>query len=133
MTNETYELSKIMSLMCRQNLSPSFVTRLGVLPPVKGGVSRPLPYKKCCAVVAAHLARLWAAAGRRLPASPSTGRWPLTAVAGRLPVGRSGDEIDRLAENLNAMLERIEALMAGLKEVSDLGPDGWGPMDGRKP
>lgn len=37
----------------------------------------------------------------------------------RLPVGRSGDEIDRLAENLNAMLERIEALMAGLKEVSD--------------
>lgn len=37
----------------------------------------------------------------------------------RLPVGRSGDEIDRLAGNLNAMLERIEALMAGLKEVSD--------------
>ncbi|MGO4713879.1 sensor histidine kinase [Bradyrhizobium sp. 2TAF24] len=37
----------------------------------------------------------------------------------RLPVGRSGDEIDRLAENLNAMLERIEMLMAGLKEVSD--------------
>ncbi len=40
-------------------------------------------------------------------------------LSGRLPVGRSGDEIDRLAENLNAMLERIEALMAGLKEVSD--------------
>jgi signal transduction histidine kinase len=40
-------------------------------------------------------------------------------LAERLPVGRSGDEIDRLAENLNAMLERIEALMAGLKEVSD--------------
>ena len=37
----------------------------------------------------------------------------------RLPVGRSGDELDRLAENLNGMLERIEALMAGLKEVSD--------------
>lgn len=37
----------------------------------------------------------------------------------RLPVGRSGDELDRLAENLNAMLERIETLMAGLKEVSD--------------
>ncbi|MBX9710025.1 MAG: HAMP domain-containing protein [Xanthobacteraceae bacterium] len=37
----------------------------------------------------------------------------------RVPVGRSGDELDRLAENLNAMLERIEALMAGLKEVSD--------------
>src|SRR6201985_238826 len=40
-------------------------------------------------------------------------------LCGRLPVGRSGDELDRLAENLNAMLERIEALMIGLKEVSD--------------
>ena len=40
-------------------------------------------------------------------------------LTGRLPVGRSGDELDRLAENLNTMLERIEALMSGLKEVSD--------------
>jgi signal transduction histidine kinase len=40
-------------------------------------------------------------------------------LSGRLPVGRSGDELDRLAENLNAMLERIETLMTGLKEVSD--------------
>ena len=40
-------------------------------------------------------------------------------LSGRLPVGRSGDELDRLAENLNVMLERIEALMTGLKEVSD--------------
>jgi len=40
-------------------------------------------------------------------------------LSGRLRVGRSGDELDRLAENLNAMLERIEALMVGLKEVSD--------------
>src|SRR5579871_3617331 len=40
-------------------------------------------------------------------------------LSGRLPVGRSGDELDRLALNLNAMLERIEALMVGLKEVSD--------------
>ena len=40
-------------------------------------------------------------------------------LSGRLPVGRSGDELDRLAENLNVMLERIEALMMGLKEVSD--------------
>jgi signal transduction histidine kinase len=40
-------------------------------------------------------------------------------LTGRLPVGRSGDELDRLAENLNVMLERIEALMTGLKEVSD--------------
>jgi len=40
-------------------------------------------------------------------------------LSGRLPVGGSGDEIDRLALNLNMMLERIEALMHGLKEVSD--------------
>jgi signal transduction histidine kinase len=40
-------------------------------------------------------------------------------LSDRLPVGRSGDELDRLAGNLNAMLERIEALMNGLKEVSD--------------
>jgi signal transduction histidine kinase len=40
-------------------------------------------------------------------------------LSGRLPVGTSGDELDRLALNLNAMLERIEALMRGLKEVSD--------------
>jgi signal transduction histidine kinase len=40
-------------------------------------------------------------------------------LAGRLPVAGTGDELDRLAENLNVMLERIEALMHGLKEVSD--------------
>src|SRR5256885_6452806 len=39
--------------------------------------------------------------------------------AGRLPIAGTGDELDRLATNLNAMLERIEALMHGLKEVSD--------------
>ena len=39
--------------------------------------------------------------------------------SGRLPIAGTGDELDRLAENLNAMLERIEALMRGLKEVSD--------------
>jgi len=37
----------------------------------------------------------------------------------RLPIAGTGDELDRLAEHLNAMLERIEALMRGLKEVSD--------------
>jgi hypothetical protein len=40
-------------------------------------------------------------------------------LGGRLPVAGTGDELDRLAENLNLMLERIEALMHGLKEVSD--------------
>lgn len=40
-------------------------------------------------------------------------------LSGRLAVHGSDDEFDRLALSLNAMLERIEALMAGLKEVSD--------------
>ena len=37
----------------------------------------------------------------------------------RLPVSGSGDELDRLAESLNDMLERISELMPGLREVSD--------------
>jgi hypothetical protein len=40
-------------------------------------------------------------------------------LTGRLPIAGTGDEFDRLAESLNAMLERIEALMHGLKDVSD--------------
>jgi signal transduction histidine kinase len=40
-------------------------------------------------------------------------------LSGRLPVAGTGDELDRLADNVNAMLDRIEALMGGLKEVSD--------------
>lgn len=37
----------------------------------------------------------------------------------RIPMAGSGDELDNLATGLNAMLERIEQLMSGLKEVSD--------------
>jgi signal transduction histidine kinase len=37
----------------------------------------------------------------------------------RIPVAGAGDELDGLAESLNAMLERIEQLMTGMKEVSD--------------
>jgi signal transduction histidine kinase len=40
-------------------------------------------------------------------------------LSGRLPIAGTNDELDRLAGNLNAMLDRIEALMRGLKEVSD--------------
>ncbi|MFW2390794.1 MAG: sensor histidine kinase [Methyloceanibacter sp.] len=40
-------------------------------------------------------------------------------LSGRLPISGSGDELDRLAQNLNLMLGRIEQLMAGLREVSD--------------
>src|SRR5208282_624635 len=40
-------------------------------------------------------------------------------LTGRLPVSGSGDELDRLAEGLNAMLKRIGLLMQGLREVTD--------------
>lgn len=39
-------------------------------------------------------------------------------MAGRMPVSGSGDELDRLALALNQMLDQIERLMAGMKEVS---------------
>lgn len=57
---------------------------------------------------------------RRVDAMTETTRTIMEGDLGeRLPVGGSGDEIDRLAVNLNQMLERIESLMHGLKEVSD--------------
>jgi len=56
----------------------------------------------------------------RIEAVTATSR---TIMAGnlseRIPVVGSGDEIDRLSDNLNAMLERIEHLMSGMREVSD--------------
>jgi signal transduction histidine kinase len=40
-------------------------------------------------------------------------------LSGRLEVTGTNDEFDRLAASVNAMLERIEFLLRGLKEVSD--------------
>lgn len=40
-------------------------------------------------------------------------------LGGRLAISGNGDELDRLALNLNAMLDRIGELMAGIQEVSD--------------
>ena len=37
----------------------------------------------------------------------------------RIPLNGSGDELDRLSENLNGMLARIEDLIGALREVSD--------------
>src|SRR5215831_14629881 len=37
----------------------------------------------------------------------------------RIPLNGSGDELDRLSENLNGMLSRIEELIGALREVSD--------------
>ena len=57
---------------------------------------------------------------RRVDAMTETTRSIMAGDLGeRLPIAGTGDELDRLAENLNAMLDRIEALMHGLKEVSD--------------
>lgn len=49
-------------------------------------------------------------AGRRIMAGD---------LSGRLPISGTGDEFDRLSENLNAMLGRIATLNEGLKQVSD--------------
>ncbi len=40
-------------------------------------------------------------------------------LSGRLPLSGAGDELDRLARNLNAMLDRIADLMEGIRQVSD--------------
>ena len=56
----------------------------------------------------------------RIDAVAETSR---TIMAGdlsrRMALSGSDDEFDRLASSLNAMLERIERLMRGMKEVSD--------------
>ena len=56
----------------------------------------------------------------RMDAVTATSRTIMVGdLSGRVPVDGSGDEFDRLSENLNAMLERIEQLMEGMREVSD--------------
>jgi signal transduction histidine kinase len=40
-------------------------------------------------------------------------------LEGRLPINGSNDELDRLAQNLNAMIARINDLMVGMRDVSD--------------
>ncbi len=56
---------------------------------------------------------------RRIDQITGTSR---TIMAGdlseRMPVSGTGDELDRLASNLNAMLDQIERLMAGMQEIS---------------
>lgn len=57
---------------------------------------------------------------RRVDAMNATAKTIMAGdLSGRLPVAGTGDELDRLAQNFNAMLERIVELMAGLREVSD--------------
>jgi signal transduction histidine kinase len=57
---------------------------------------------------------------KRVDAMTATTRTIMAGdLSGRLPSAGTGDELDRLADNLNVMLDRIGELMAGLKEVSD--------------
>ncbi len=57
---------------------------------------------------------------RRVDAMNASAKSIMTGdLARRLPLSGTGDELDRLAENLNAMIGRIAGLMVGLREVSD--------------
>jgi signal transduction histidine kinase len=58
---------------------------------------------------------------RRVDAMNATARAIMTTgdMSRRLPIAGTGDELDRLADNLNALIARIGTLMAGMKEVSD--------------
>jgi signal transduction histidine kinase len=63
-----------------------------------------------------------AARARSLPRIEEINRTPapsLTGMSKRVPASGGGDEMDQLAVNLNAMLDRIQALMESLKRVSD--------------
>ena len=65
----------------------------------------------------------WLAASRVLARVDAMTRTTRAIMAGdlddRLAVAGNGDELDRLATNLNQMLERIGELMRGMREVSD--------------
>ena len=57
---------------------------------------------------------------RRIDGIASTSRMIMSgSMSERVPVTKRNDEFDELAQNLNQMLDRIEQLMQGLKEVTD--------------
>jgi signal transduction histidine kinase len=57
---------------------------------------------------------------RRVDAASNTARAIMQGnLAERIPVTGRNDEFERLSKNLNAMLDRIQDLMTGLKDVSD--------------
>lgn len=57
---------------------------------------------------------------RRVDSITSTSRMIMSgSLSERVPVTRRNDEFDGLATSLNQMLDRIEQLMQGLKEVTD--------------
>ena len=57
---------------------------------------------------------------RRLaPVAHTAVRFAAGELTHRIPVTAEGDEFDRLARTLNAMLDRIVELMSGVRDVSD--------------
>ncbi|MFZ5537825.1 MAG: ATP-binding protein [Pseudomonadota bacterium] len=64
-----------------------------------------------------RLGRQWLA--RITAINAVAGRIAAGELGQRVPITGRGDEFDLLAEHLNAMLARIEAAVAGMREVSD--------------
>ena len=67
---------------------------------------------------------LWLLIGRRAlkrvdDVSKASERILAGDLAERLPISGSSDEFDRLSQNLNAMIARVETLNSGVREVSD--------------
>ena len=57
---------------------------------------------------------------RRIESINQTSRDIMTGdLARRVPTQGTGDDFDQLAENLNEMLDRIQALMDGVRQVAD--------------
>ncbi|OLP46849.1 sensor histidine kinase [Rhizobium oryziradicis] len=76
------------------------------------------------AIMGAGALLIWFAIGRnalkRIDRMSEAGKKIMAGdLAQRLPVSGSGDEFDRLSVSLNQMLERIEKLNEGLRQVSD--------------
>ncbi len=75
------------------------------------------------ALALAGLAAGYAASRRVLQRVEAVGATARSIMAGdmrrRIPLTGTGDEIDDLSIDLNRMLDRIDQLMAGLREVSD--------------
>lgn len=67
---------------------------------------------------------LWFVIGRRAlkridDVSKSSSRILAGDLSQRLPVTGAGDEFDRLSDNLNVMLERVESLNTGVRHMAD--------------
>lgn len=86
------------------------------------GIKRTFLWGFGALALAAVLSGLWAGRSvlRRIDVINATTRSIMAGdLSRRVPVTGSADELDELSESLNGMLDRIEQLMNGLREVSD--------------